>query len=64
MCDIAQERSIMSQKDFKAMMDKLIAEEEKRLGIGTKEFEERHKMNVERHNEIMGMIERARGKGA
>lgn len=54
----------MSQKDFKEMMDKLIAEEEERLGIGTKEFEERHKKTAERHNEIMGMIERAREKGA
>ncbi len=54
----------MSQKDFKAMMDNLIADEEKRLGIGTKEFQERHERTVERHKEIMGMIAQARRKGA
>lgn len=54
----------MSQKDFKAMMDKLIAEEERRLGIGTKEFRERHERTVGRHNEIMGLIAQARRKGA
>lgn len=54
----------MSHEDFKTMMDKLIAEEEKRLGIGTKEFRERHERTVERHKEIMGMIAKARGKGA
>ena len=54
----------MSQKDFKAMMDKLIAEEERRLGIGTKEFRERHERTVGRHNEIMGLSAQARRKGA
>lgn len=54
----------MSQKDFKAMMDKLIAEEEKRLGIGTKEFAERHKETVKRHEEIMGLIAQAGREGA
>lgn len=53
----------MLQKDFKAMMDKLIAEEEKCLGIGTKEFQERHEKTVKRHNEIMELIAQARGKG-
>lgn len=54
----------MPQKDFKAMMDKLIAEEEKRLGIGTKEFVERREETVKRHNEIMELIAQARKKGA
>ena len=53
----------MSQKDFEAMMDNLIAEEEKRLGIGTEEFKERRKENFRRHEEIMAMIRRAGGKG-
>lgn len=43
----------MSINDFKAMMDELIAEEKKRLGIGTKEFIEHHEENVKRHEEIM-----------
>lgn len=50
----------MSIKDFKAMMDGLIAEEEERLGIGTKEFTERHEETVKRHEEIMEDIERIR----
>ena len=45
----------MSMEDFKAMMDELIAEEEKRLGIGTQEFVERHEETVKRHEEIMEM---------
>lgn len=54
----------MSQRDFKEMMDKLIVEEEERLGVGTREFMERHEETVKRHEEIMGMIAKARGKGA
>lgn len=33
-----------------------MAEEEKRLGVGSKEF-------MQRHNEIMELIDKARGKG-
>lgn len=50
----------MSIKDFKVMMDGLIAEEEKRLGIGTKEFTERHEETVKRHKEIMEEIKHIR----
>lgn len=40
----------MAQEEFKAMMDELTAEEIKRLGIGSEEFQERHQ-------EIMDLIE-------
>ncbi len=44
---------MLSQEELDAM----VAEEEKRLGVGSKEF-------LQRHNEIMELIDRARGKGA
>lgn len=44
---------MLSQEELAAM----VAEEEKRLGAGSKEF-------IQRHNEIMEIIDRARGKGA
>lgn len=44
---------MLSQEELAAMM----AAEEKRLGVGSKEF-------IKCHNEIMELIERARGKGA
>lgn len=44
---------MLSQEELAAMMDK----EEKRLGVGSKEF-------IQRHNEIIELIDRARGKGA
>ncbi len=44
---------MLSQEELAAMM----AAEEKRLGVGSKEF-------MQRHNEIMELIDKARGKGA
>ncbi len=44
---------MLSQEELTAM----VAVEEKRLGVGSKKF-------MQRHNEIMQRIERARGKGA
>jgi len=44
---------MLSKEELAVMM----AEEEKRLGVGSKEF-------LQRHNEIMELIDRARGKGA
>lgn len=38
-------------------LDVMVAAEEKRLGVGSKEF-------MKRHNEIMELIDKARGKGA
>ena len=38
-------------------LDAMVEAEEKRLGVGSKEF-------IQRHNEIMELIDRARGKGA
>lgn len=35
----------------------MMAAEERRLGVGSKEF-------MQRHNEIMELIDKARGKGA
>ena len=43
----------MTKEEFDAMVEA----EEKRLGVGSKEF-------IQRHNEIMELIDRARGKGA
>ena len=40
----------MSQEEFKTMMDELNAAEIERLGVGSREFQERHQ-------EIMDMIE-------
>ena len=47
------QRKFITREEFAAMVD----EEEKRLGIGSKEF-------IQRHNEIMELIDEARGKGA
>ena len=41
----------------KEELDTMVAAEEKHLGVGSKEF-------IQRHNEIMELIDRARGKGA
>ena len=38
-------------------LDAMVAAEGQRLGVGSKEF-------IQRHNEIMELIDRARGKGA
>lgn len=38
-------------------LDRIAASDEARLGVGSKEF-------LQRHNEIMELIGRARGKGA
>lgn len=43
---------MLSREQLAAMT----AEEEKRLGVGSKEF-------MQRHNEIMELIDKARGKG-
>ncbi len=43
---------MLSQEELDAMVEA----EEKRLGVGNKEF-------MQRHNEIMELIDRARGKG-
>ena len=39
----------MSQEEFKAMVEDLVAEEEKRLGVGNEDF-------LRRHQEIMDLI--------
>lgn len=44
---------MLSQEELAAM----VAAEEKRLGVGNEEF-------LQCHNEIMELIDRARGKGA
>ena len=44
---------MLSQEELDAMVEA----EEKWLGVGSKEF-------IQRHNEIMELIDRARGKGA
>ena len=44
---------MLSQEELDAMVEA----EEKRLCVGNKEF-------IQRHNEIMELIDRARGKGA
>lgn len=44
---------MLSQEEFDAM----VAAEEKRLGVGSKEF-------MQCHNEIMELIDKTRGKGA
>lgn len=48
--DLTQEGVDMSQEEFKTMMDELNAAEIERLGVGSREFQERHQ-------EIMDMIE-------
>lgn len=44
---------MLSQEELDAM----VAAEEKQLGVGSKEF-------MQRHNEIMELIDKTRGKGA
>ena len=39
----------MSQEEFKVMMEDLVAQEEKRLGVGSEDF-------LRRHQEIMDLI--------
>lgn len=39
----------MSQEEFKAMVEDLVAQEEKRLGVGSEDF-------LRRHQEIMDLI--------
>ena len=39
----------MSQEEFKSMMEDLVAQEEKRLGVGSEDF-------LRRHQEIMDLI--------
>ena len=39
----------MSQEEFKSMMDELVAQEEERLGVGSEDFQRRHR-------EIMDLI--------
>lgn len=41
----------------KEELDAIVAAEETRLGVGSKEF-------IQRHNEIMALIDGTRGKGA
>lgn len=41
----------------KEELDAIVAAEEKHLGVGSKEF-------MQRHNEIMALIDGTRGKGA
>lgn len=40
-----------AMEEFKAMMDELMAEKEKQLGLGSEKF-------LQRHEEIMAMIEK------
>ena len=42
----------MSQEEFKSMMDELVAQEEERLGVGSENFQRRHR-------EIMELISEA-----
>ena len=44
----------MSQEEFKAMMDELVAQEEKRLGVGSEDFQRRHREIME----LIGEAER------
>ncbi len=37
----------MSQEEFKVMMDELVAQEEKRLGVGSEDFQRRHREIME-----------------
>ena len=45
----------MSQEEFKSMMDELVAQEEKRLGVGSDDFQRRHREIME----LIGAAERA-----
>ena len=44
----------MSQEEFKAMMDELVAQEEERLGVGSEDFQRRHREIME----LIGAAER------
>lgn len=44
----------MSQEEFKSMMDDLVAQEEKRLGVGSEDFQRRHQEIME----LIGEAER------
>ena len=44
----------MSQEEFKSMMDELVAQEEKRLGVGSEDFQRRHREIME----LIGEAER------
>ena len=44
----------MSQEEFKAMMDDLVAQEEERLGVGSEDFQRRHREIME----LIGEAER------
>ena len=46
----AERREVMTMEEFKTIMDELNAAEIERLGVGSREFQERHQ-------EIMDMIE-------
>lgn len=50
---IEKPKTILSQEDLAVMM----AEEENRLGVNSPEF-------IERHNEIMGLIEQAKNRNS
>lgn len=45
----------MSQEEFKAMMEDLVAQEEERLGVGSEDFLRRHQEIME----LIGVAERA-----
>lgn len=45
----------MSQEEFKAMVEDLVAQEEKRLGVGSEDFQRRHREIME----LIGEAERA-----
>ena len=44
----------MSQEEFKSMMDELVAQEEERLGVGSENFQRRHREIME----LIGTAER------
>ena len=44
----------MSQEEFKVMMDDLVAQEEERLGVGSEDFQRRHREIME----LIGAAER------
>lgn len=45
----------MSQEEFKAMVEDLVAQEEERLGVGSEDFQRRHRKIME----LIGEAERA-----
>ncbi len=45
----------MSQEEFKTMMEDLVAQEEERLGVGSEDFQRRHREIME----LIGAAERA-----